>query len=519
MINHERLDIETKKSFDMLIENLLLDDNNSFILVDPLEQKRIGAHYGETHLCAALLLRAKRDHNNNLLEIFNKLLNGILDHWTDDKKLKNYHADFNNFALSIIYNNVDSLETKNRIMQTLIGSDDSRNLTINWLPMKVYTNLTRYAYSKEKKYFDLAVNCYNKILSAYYQDGMIDDLLPKGESFNIQYCISTAATIALINKDYPAFADRLQDIPINKTITKLLNCVLPDGDINYMGRGCNQLFGWGPWLFLTSGINDYYINISRQYFEDRYPTTVTNMNLFLNPYKGLYRDLWWDYHYYSVYASHFLMWYELTNKDDDSYRNIPEQQAKNDSGFDLIRTSEYAIAHFSGRKHYLIEQGPSIVALWTKKRGSIYKCGHGPTRDNFGSLYFNPISVCYNHFGLIEITDKGRLDSYKIVRRIKRKFGIHEEYYQSVKPVYTNTSTNIHERGIVEITFSGTEKKECAFLLPVFNVDAISDFKLIVDGKEIDFRHLCNTRSQYGECFVFSSAFIKGKTWVLQLEL
>jgi len=512
----DQIEKDTRRSINSLLSCVENGKNGVASLIDPIEGKRIAAHYGETHLCAALMLRAQRDHDIELWNQFRVLFDGVLTNWDKDTKLSTYHADFNNFAIALIYNKIkDNEQLRSRIIDKLLQSQDSRNLTINWLPMRAYVNLTRYIYTKESKYLDVAQDCFAKTLKACYLDGMIDDLLPKGESFNLQYCISTIATVLLIKNDFEAIYSKLPKIEIENTVSKLINCILPDGDVNYMGRGCNQLFAWGPWLYLIDKIDDPEVQYSYEYLKKWYHVTLSNNNLLLNDYNGADQILWWDYHYYSVYAAHFLLWYELAKINDKGFSLVDNKINYNDSGFSIIKTADFAVVSFSGRKHYLIERGPAIVALWSNKHGSLYKCGHAPTREAFGTLHFNPISAVMNHFGLVEVDGKKSMNDNKILRKIRRKMSIYPHYKQEFKPVFALSRIEEMNNGEISIEFETKGKSDKLFILPIFNCNAISNFELYVNNEKCKFSFLCMTESQYGDCYVYSSPIRKSEKWVL----
>ena len=229
------------------------DKNGNIFLEDPVEEMRIPAHYGETHLCAAMLVHIVQNGEDSMLTDALRLFDGIVNHWENDRCTASYHSDFNNFALSIILNQLTKLNESKRsdiAKKLLIASPDSKNHTVNWLPMRAYVDLTRYEITGNEKYISDAANLLAQVEEARYADGMFDDLMPKGKSFNLQYSISTAAEIQLVYNHFKSIRNRLPIIDTEKSAQTMYQLVLPDGDINYMGRGCNQLFAWGPWFYL-----------------------------------------------------------------------------------------------------------------------------------------------------------------------------------------------------------------------------------------------------------------------------
>ena len=85
------------------------------------------------------------------------------------------------------------------IKETIMKTADSRHFTVNWLPMRMFVNKHRYLWTNEKQYENTNCDLFNIIKKATNQDGFIEDLLPKGKSFNLQYNVATVAILQLLN--------------------------------------------------------------------------------------------------------------------------------------------------------------------------------------------------------------------------------------------------------------------------------------------------------------------------------
>lgn len=244
-----------KKAIELMIDQLNLttltwlkrDDKGFLYFADPIDKKEISAHYGATHAAAAWVIYGKKIRNQTLLNKGLDLLESVLKRWERSITLPSYHFDFNNFALCVAYDPVKEVnpELAECIKNTVLSTQDSNNPTINWYPMRWYVNMRRYQWTGEKRYKDACGKCKKAIVDATYRDGFIDDRIPKGKSFNLQYDVSTVAVMQFLRA-------RGKELDISKELGALLNVVAPDGDINYLGRGTNQIFAWGPWIYLLA---------------------------------------------------------------------------------------------------------------------------------------------------------------------------------------------------------------------------------------------------------------------------
>jgi len=508
------------RAFSQMQHHIVLGNNNKSVLIDPNDNARVIGHYGETHLCAAMMYYAERSRNNDYLQLSLNLLDGILSHWDDDKKSKEFHADFNNFALALIYERLSSThqeETATIVAKRLFETFDSKNHTINWLPMRAYVNLLKYKLSSNKYYLQKAIDSLNSVKDAQYSDGLFEDLLPKGKSFNLQYCISTAATIQLIYDHFAEFITFIPKIDLNNTISTLYSLVLPDGDINYMGRGCNQIFAWGPWKYIMSShVNEAISEQSLIYLFERLEESFLNHNLMLNDYCGAERVLWWDYHHYSVYMSHFLLWNELsfTHK---SHHAVNKLTSPTDSGLRIYKNDKICAVTFNGREHYLVEQGGALVALWCKDKGTLFKCGHSASNGKFSTKYFNPLTAYFNHFGVIKIVQKPRRITNKYVRKVYQ-FLFDSGYSLQVIPLFSNYRVKIDNNRLIIETDLPSNKADYYFIFPCYLNIEHTNIKLFVDNKEHYFKNMGVLQTQYGNIMLYLSKIENGQTCDFILE-
>lgn len=485
--------------------------NNQKYFIDPIDNKEISAHYGATHMAAALILYGDMCRNKALSNIGYELLESILNRWNQCKVLPGFHNDFNNFALCVIWNFLDQKKhtnnLMNRIRKIVLDTADSNNPTVNWFPMRWYVNHFRYKWSSDEKYKNRCDKCKNMIQEATYMDGFIDDRLPKGISFNLQYDVATVAVLQFLKTAGIQY-------DISGELGALLQSVAPDGDINYLGRGTNQIFAWGLWIFLlvSSGKNEA-LNVAVNYLGNRLAAMLKNNNMMLNDYRGEEKYLWWDYHYCSVYTAHLLFWLILAIKYGNSFPVKEKNFTLSDSGVHIHKTLEYFVVTFDGRKEYLAEKGPVLAALWTKSLGMVCKGNFGPWQGHFGNLYAPQNVVLFNNVGLMSV--KGNKDFQK--NRYMHKLLPNINTSASVTIIPNFTPMNVKDNPqYIEITWMSSG--ENIFSIPLINPIEESAISLFVDDKKFVLHNFMNIRNQYGWVHIMQSAKRGGKIWKLVVK-
>lgn len=476
--------------------------------IDPNDGVEISAHYGATHMAVALIIYGEMNNDQELISTGYQLLDSIIERWELNKKLPGFHNDFNNFAICVLWNYLEKQNVKSiylqKIKEIILNTADSNNPTVNWLPMRWYVNLFKYKWTGEKKYKNISKLCYTDIKKATYIDGFIDDRLPAGLSFNLQYNIATVAIMQLLKSIG-------EEVDIAVELGALISAVAPDGDINYLGRGCNQIFAWGLWIYLlaSSGQNKECMQ-AIQYLEDKLYVMLQNNNLMLNGWQGKEKYMWWDYHYCSVYTAHLLFWLVLSLRHLNKYPVKPKIEPGEDSGLKIYRSRDTFIAIFQGRKEYLAERGPSVALLWSKSKGMITKGNFGPWQNPFGTMYCVDDVVLRNYFGLLVIEENITLDSNRYIYILTH--GIKKEVSEKIKPLFTEVSVKENKKQ-VEIIWTNRSKKNVFLNLPMCT--EIDDMILKVDGKQIGLMKTLKLRNQYDWVTVYQSKHMKGNKWEL----
>lgn len=498
-----------KVSFGKKVDGLSLNDTHS--------GRVIGEHYSLSHYAAGLILLSRTTGNKTLLKPFGQILN-FIEH-TNHKYFQrpDYHYDFNNFSWSILLlleiRTPGFLPTTffSRISSLLLETPDSKNDTINWFPMRALNNFARYNLCGDRKFYDRAVSLLLKVSSAQSIDGMFDDLLPIGLSGSIQYHVFTTAVLQLI-KNFE-FSDQGGDL--HSALNFILNIIDPEGDFNYFGRGTNQLFGWGPFLFILEGTVLPALTRNRcvDFFLENLNSCLKNNSLLLKNSTSNQYIFWWDYNYCSVYYAHLFFWLNLINVVPLHQTEINYQsRTKN---VEILSSDKIFCSKFNGKSYYLCERGPQICNIWTKNSGSIFKGPFGPFYDNFGNNTISKISVLLNYFGpIVEYPEKifFRINSIlftKIVQKFIRKTQSKFDCGAILKPIFpTRLNQRLLDNGTVEITYK--LKKyffPISFNIPLFhsiNVQGEIDFvNIFFDGEKVKLHNIGAVYGFYGKNEIF----------------
>lgn len=470
----EQIEEQIKLSIDFALLNVI-----DGVYVDPLSGSEIYAHYGHSHLAYGLLFSGANFNNKEHSRIGKVLIRRILENWDQWSKDRDFHHDFNNFALALCLEYLEKDSYLFRAVEsTLLKSSDSSHYTINWLPMRVFVNIRRNKIRPNSRYDRANNSLLGKIDSAINSDGGIEDLLPNDVSYNLQYNASTLGLLQFLNIN----AEQTKDL--SKELMFLISNRLPDHDINYMGRGSNQLFGWGPWIYLLASSQKFdLLEQSIGFIKDQFSFEGELQSVFLKAHRRV-SNLHWDYHYPSVYLAHFIMWSCLAVKDygkskiDTSAVNVKQYE----TGIKKVVRDGSGYVTFAGRKKYLAEQGPSICALFFAEIGTIFKGSMGPWPGQFGDKNFSPVNF-YHHFGLLELS-RNVFFSNRLMRKAISYLPMNFSY--RIKPVFALSQIEILDSKTLKISFKlkHRNKRDYVLNVPVFKRLDDSLKLLVHDEKE-----------------------------------
>lgn len=468
--------------------------------IDPIDGKEISAHYGATHMAAALIVWGNLTGDKVTSERGISLLVSILDRWEASVGLPDFHFDFNNFALCVAEDVLanESPELAEKVRKIVLSTSDSNHFTVNWLPMRVFVNKKRYDWTTDSKYKEVVEVCITNIRKATNADGGIEDRLPKGTSFNLQYDAATVSVLQFLRVCG-------ESLDLSKELGFLLNAVAPDGDINYQGRGTNQIFGWSCWLYLLASAgreND--LTTALSFLKEKLQVMLENENLLLNDYLGKEKHLWWDYHYASVYTAHLLFWTVLAFRDFGKAPICPIIDEDGTSGLHVYRGEDYFVASFDGRSEYLAEKGPAVIALWTRKCGVIFKGSFGPWQGLFGNEHSPSEAVLGNFWGAMKVKANSDIHQNKIIRKFLPKLTMAASW--KIKPIFMGIKVCVDSPHCVELEY--TVPKGTVLNFPVF--DESSYVPEVYDEKGIPVNVTCNYMlyNQYTMTKVYRSSFV-----------
>lgn len=425
-------------------------------------------------------------------------------------KLPGFHNDFNNFALCVAWDyfakNQKQEKLSKQIKDIILTTPDSNNPTVNWFPMRWYVNLKRYQWTGEENYKAVCDKCRLDIKSATYKDGFIDDRLPAGLSFNLQYDVATVAVMQFLRSAG-------EEIDISVELGALLNVVAPDGDINYLGRGTNQIFAWGLWVYLlVSSGKDCEAQIALEYLKDKVLVMLKNNNIMLNEWSGEEKYMWWDYHYCSVYTAHFLFWLVIALEQADMYPITEKINTPGDSGVQVYKDKDYFIVTFTGRKEYLSEKGPCVAALWLKSVGNVVKGTFGPWQGAFGNKYSPIEATIRNNCGLYKVGQNRDLSKNRYIH--KALPNLETQASEKISPVFTDINVDVNTNEVC-IVWNVNEDGNIMLSVPYLGVKEISVF---VDGEKVCFFSPIMIRNQYSWAKLYQTKLMHGSNWELRIK-
>lgn len=507
-----------------LCSNWVVEDEiEGLHLRDPIDQKIIPAHYGDSHFAAALIILGQLRDDATLVQKGIGLVEAVIKRWPSSQKLVDFHNDFNNFALCIIERRLQTVapELSQNIRDLILATSDSNHNTVNWQPMRSYVNQSRYEWTGERRYETNADHCIQIVKEVTNKDGGIEDRVPAGQSYNLQYNVSTLATLMLMKQTWRSF-----EYDLDLGYSFLLENVLPDGDINYLGRGTNQIFAWGPWLYILSCAGNHEeLTRAFKFLEPGYENAANSCNILLNEFPGAEKLFWWDYHFCSVYHAHFLFWSVLALSELASQENGNNQIGEQDdamptvdgsvTGLSVTSGQSGGAAVFRGRSIYLAEAGPSLCALWDDDETILFKGGLGPWQGAFGKQHSFADLVFLNHFGVVSQKSLSSFKESRVIRKLNMGYSENREAllcpeFGEMHIVFTDDTIKI----IVD-----TEEVSGYFNVPLLaGLTEKYSLSFEVDGRNLRSILSAKSKNQYGWIDVTRSNTMRGKRWEVEIS-
>ncbi len=366
-------------------------------IYDPIDGRVQGEHYSTTHfalLGAILFQELGEEHylNASRAAIEFHLRTSPSEYQPMSEWM--YHWDFQNYAFALCY----------RLLQGRLPDDEKarwadglrnwqtnhRNTLTNWAGMRAW------AFAERRDLLGgltdglkAAWNLKN-MKKARSSDGCFDD--NNGLSRPIQYHIFTVAIL-----------HRLLQVQKNSRVKKwfdegveyFLPFVDPDGCFNYLGRGHEQIFGYGAAIYTMEAAfkenNDRRClaaaarmceHLLRFRRDGHFP-------LVLNQRPDEERPGWYDYHHLTVYNAFLGAWLGLAHRvsvqeEDQESKRQPYFWNSEPTQTAIVTNDNYFLAFYGGLPEYLCEGGITPHHVWWKDFGVLFSCPGGPTPDRFG---------------------------------------------------------------------------------------------------------------------------------------
>lgn len=288
---------------DELERSLLGSVDAESFLLDPDGERIAHEQYGEAFLALAVAagdaLRKEPAPNS--------AIKGLLRVVTSQYgKSASYHYDFVNLALVLTANIYDRMgwpkePLLNPRMNRLARLQHSTVKASNWRAMRLLV-----AKANGKKLRGIWESLALKLNTD--ADGWVHDI--RAVSFPVQYSIYTAALFELGSRWFglPATFRRSASTTYDQT-HRIFESPL---GFNTQGRGYQQIFGYGPWIYLASQREDWRTVTSALHLLEK-NTASSQLRLVLSETGD--RIGRYDYHYSSVYQAFLLAWLRLTQLD------------------------------------------------------------------------------------------------------------------------------------------------------------------------------------------------------------
>lgn len=289
---------------------------------DPLDEKVIGDHYAATHFAWACALLFYRTGDKCWFQPGQFAIDFHIRTSPDEYAPGDwdYHWDFNNLAFIETYALLrDHLSNskRERWEQALLKWKTNPHSALNWLAMRGLSFFQRGRLLQREKDIEGGREILEQILSLQKNDGALDDI--PDQSRPSQYHAYTACLLHRMKEFFPA---RISDAVV-RAARWLLNITSPDGDMNALGRGQGQIFGYASavYLFRAASLLDgryapHYLWATDQILHKLSESQHEEgwLPLVINDRSVKERAGWYDYHHLSVYNAFAAVWLLLADE-------------------------------------------------------------------------------------------------------------------------------------------------------------------------------------------------------------
>jgi len=307
-----------------------------------------------------------------------------------------FHWDFKNFAFLETFkllNEYLSPDERQQWIQVLKSwKESTRSKASNWIAMRAYASLLRSLLAG--RVFD-KLNYLWRIRALYRNrtsEGCFDD--NRGMSRPIQY---HAYVLALLHRIYLLNGNEKIREYFLKGVDYLISFVDPDGDFNYLGRGQEQIFGYGVVIYVLDGAREMNPQGPYAHYREKVWNYLLQFKrdgyfpLVLNRCPDEEKCGWYDYHHLTVYNAFFAAWLMMGHRLKTGQTNKPEEVVRKSIFYKSTGTyihSKGALFFVicGGLKEYVSEAGLTPQHIWIDPHGWIFSCPGGPSPNRFGKL-------------------------------------------------------------------------------------------------------------------------------------
>ena len=365
---------------------------------DILDGRVVGDHYGATHFAWACALKFVTTQDQSFLQAARLAIGFHLRTSPEEYPPGSwdYHWDFNNLAFAetcrLLCPVLEPAERQSWF-EGLTHWKTNPHWAVNWVGMRAASHFARHDLLALPDDLPVAARWLEYVLNAQLGDGGIEDVV--GKSLPSQYHAYSACLLHTMSRRHPAV-----DRAVVRAARWLLALTSPDGEMNALGRGQGQIFGYAcaAYLFRAASTLDpeHAANhlwaaqaVARRLAEgqarDGYWPLVLNLPL---ESRGAG---WYDYHHLSVYNAFAAVWLALAARLPVAAVAAAEPPAGEtwlrDSGLLAVRRRYFAL-FCAGQEGagYLTEAGITPHALsWGDVNLFRYPLGPGPGKYGSGA--------------------------------------------------------------------------------------------------------------------------------------
>ena len=365
-------------------------------IFDPVEGRVVGDHYATSHFAWLGAMLYQRSQSPETLEKIKTAIDFHVRTSPDEYLFQDeyYHWDFQNIAFLQVYSRLASrLDPATRkLWKKKIKRlrESTNNPLTNWLCMRTFNALLRMQLFWNPKYTIQYHWLLENVRWTKDKDGCFED--EPGKSRSVQYHLYT---VALLHRMYRLKRNKALLKEFLEGLNYFIQFIDPDGSYQYIGRGQEQIFGYGlaiyvleaaiiedPWNAAIYQTHlDTVWNHLLSFFQD------THFPLTLNRRKDEEGFGWFDYNYLTVYNAFLGVWLTMADdirKEDKSVQSLPRLANKNKK-VAIFRNNDLFAVFYQGTATYLSEPTITPFHLWMKGAGWIFSCPGGPYCEAFAS--------------------------------------------------------------------------------------------------------------------------------------